>query len=75
MARRGPIVEKWSLKALESLLVRIRNNGTIQLQFFHRCIVGATGSEFVNGLPCFSRTTFRFTYVVFKNVRIRVDMA
>ena len=49
MARRGPIVEKWSLKALESLLARIRNNGTIQLQFFHRCIVGAMGSKVVNG--------------------------
>ena len=26
-------------------LTRIRNNGTIQLQFFHRCIVGETGSK------------------------------
>ena len=42
-------------------LTRIRNNGTIQLQFFHRCIVGATGSKFVNGLACFSRITFRLT--------------
>ena len=65
MARRGPIVEKWSLKALKKP-TRIRNNGTIQLQFFHRCIVGATGSKFVNGLPCFSRITFRLT----KSIRI-----
>ena len=56
-------------------LTRIRNNGTIQLQFFHRCFVGGTGSEFVNGLPCFSQITFRLTYTVFKNVQIRVDMA
>ena len=42
-------------------LTRIRNNGTIQLQFFHRCIVGATESKFVNGLPRFSRITFRLT--------------
>ena len=45
---------------------RIRNNGTIQLQFFHRCSVVATGSKFVNGLPCFSRITFRLT----KSIRI-----
>ena len=33
---------------------------------FIRCIVGATGSKFVNGLPCFSRITFRLT----KSIRI-----
>ena len=37
---------------------RIRNNGTIQL---HRCIVGGTGSKIVNGLPRFSKITFRLT--------------
>ena len=47
-------------------LTRIRNNGTIQLQFFHRCIVGATGSKLVNGLPRFWRITFRLT----KSIRI-----
>ena len=45
---------------------RIRNNGTIQLQFFHRCSVVATGSKFVNGLLCFWRITFRLT----KSIRI-----
>ena len=44
----------------------MRNNGTIQLQFFHRCSVVATGSKFVNGLLCFWRITFRLT----KSIRI-----
>ena len=42
-------------------LTRIRNNGAIQPQFFYWFIVGATGSKFLNGLPCFSRITFRLT--------------
>ena len=62
----GPVVEKWSLKALARKLTSIKNNGSIQLQFFHGCIVGAMGSKFVNGLPCFSRITFRLT----KSIRI-----
>ena len=47
-------------------LTRIRNNGTIQLQFFHRCIVAETGGKLVNGLPRYSRITFRLT----KSIRI-----
>ena len=66
MARRGPTVEKWSLKALESSL-ELEIMELVQLQFFHRCIVGATGSKFVNGLPCFLRITFRLTKSIRNN--------
>ena len=61
----GPNCWKIVIKSIRKL-TKIRNNGTIQLQLFHRCIVGATGSKFVNGLPCFSRITFRLT----KSIRI-----
>ena len=66
MAMRGLIVEKWSLKALESSLDLEIMEPASQPQFFHRCIVGATGSKFVNGLPCFLRITFRLN----KSIRI-----
>ena len=61
----GPNCWKMVIKSIRKLTT-IRNNGTIQFQFFHRCIVGAMGSKFVNGLPCFSRITFRLT----KSIRI-----
>lgn len=60
MPSRGPIVEKWPLKPLD------RNNGIIQFQFVHHCIVDTTRSKLVNGLPRFSRITFRLN----KSVRI-----
>ena len=59
------LFKKLVIKSIRKL-TRIRNNGTIQLQFFHRCIVCVTGSKVVNGLPCFSRITFRLT----KSIRI-----
>ena len=43
MASRGPIVEKMVIKSIRKL-TRIRNNGIIQFQFFHRCNVDTTGS-------------------------------
>ena len=65
IGKAGPNCWKMVIKSIRKL-TRIRNNGTIQLQFFHRCIVGATGSKVVNGLPCFSRITFTLT----KSIRI-----
>ena len=47
LAKRGSIVEKWSLKAVES---------SLELE-----IMEPFNSKFLNGLPCFSRITFRLT--------------
>ena len=40
-------------------LTRIRDNGIIQFQFFHRCIIHTTGCKLIKGLPRFSRITLR----------------
>ena len=54
-------------------LTRIRNNGGIQLQFFQRCNVGATGSKFVNGLHVFRELpldaleVLMLLFIVFRN--------
>ena len=55
IGKAGPNCWKMVIKSIRKL-TRIRNNGTIH----------ATRSKFVNGLPCFSRITYRLT----KSIRI-----
>ena len=46
IGKAGPNCWKMVIKSIRKL-TRIRNNGTIQLQFFHRRIIGETGSKFL----------------------------
>ena len=60
IGKAAPNCWKMVIKSIRKV-TKIGNNGIIQLQFFHRCIVGATASKLVNGLPRFPRITFRLT--------------
>ena len=73
LARSCSIIEKWSLKALESSLeLEIMEQFNFN-QFVHRCIVGATESKFVKDLPRFSKMTFRLTKSI-RLIRIALEV-